>query len=94
MVNDLTISLVFTTLGNKPKKFDFVHQTVSHREVCVGWAQDCFIHCSLHAQWYLLEPMKVSCPEPPPSSRKEREGVWCHKSRNFGLIPRPYAVEG
>ena len=26
--------------GNKPKKFDFVHQTVSCWEVCVGWAQD------------------------------------------------------
>ena len=36
MVNDLAISLVFTTLGDKPKKFNFVHQTVSHREVHVG----------------------------------------------------------
>ena len=36
MVNDLAISLVFTALGNKPKKFNFLHQTVSHREVHVG----------------------------------------------------------
>ena len=30
----------FTVLGNKPKKFDFVHQTVSRREACAGWARD------------------------------------------------------
>jgi len=27
-------------LGNKPKKFDFVHQTVSCREARAGWARD------------------------------------------------------
>ena len=27
-------------LGNKPKKFDFVHQTISCREARAGWAQD------------------------------------------------------
>ena len=27
-------------LANKPKKFDFVHQTVSRREAHVGWARD------------------------------------------------------
>ena len=27
IITDLTISLVLTTFGNKPKKFDFVHQT-------------------------------------------------------------------
>ena len=27
-------------LGNKPNKFDFVHQTVFHREVCAGRARD------------------------------------------------------
>ena len=30
----------FTVLGNKPKKFDFVHQTVSRREARAGWARD------------------------------------------------------
>ena len=25
---------------NKPKKFDFVHQTVSRQEACTGWARD------------------------------------------------------
>ena len=35
-ITNLTISLVLTTLGNKPKKFDLVHQTVSHREVGMG----------------------------------------------------------
>ena len=37
MITDLTISLVFTTFGNKPKKFDFVHQIVSCWEVRTGW---------------------------------------------------------
>ena len=32
IISDLAISLVFHRLGNKPKKFDFVHQTVSRRE--------------------------------------------------------------
>ena len=27
-------------LDNKPKKFDFVHQTVSRREARVGWTRD------------------------------------------------------
>ena len=37
--NNLTISLVFATFGegNKPKKFDFVHQTVSCREARASW---------------------------------------------------------
>ena len=38
---DLTISLVFTTLGNKPEKFNFVHQTVACWETHAVWAQDC-----------------------------------------------------
>ena len=29
---------------HKPKEFDFVHQTVSHWEVCTGWARD-KLHC-------------------------------------------------
>ena len=38
---DLTISLVLTALfGNKPKKFVFIHQTVSSWEAHMGWAQD------------------------------------------------------
>ena len=42
IITDLAISLVLTVtlLGNKPKKFDFVHQTVSHWEAHTGWAQD------------------------------------------------------
>jgi len=27
-------------LGNKAKKFDFIHQTISYQEVHMGWAQD------------------------------------------------------
>ena len=27
-------------LGNKPQKIDFIHQTVSRREVWLGWARD------------------------------------------------------
>ena len=27
-------------VGNKPKKFNFVHQTVSHQDTCAGWTQD------------------------------------------------------
>ena len=34
-ITDLAISLVL-----KPKKFYFVHQTVSCQEACVGWTQD------------------------------------------------------
>ena len=35
-------------LGNKPKKFDFVHQTVSCREALAGGARDYFsIFCRL-----------------------------------------------
>ena len=34
-----------TVLGNKPKEFDFVHQTVSRREACCGhetsWPYQC-----------------------------------------------------
>ena len=33
---DLRISLILLLLGNKPKKFDFVHQTASHWEVHMG----------------------------------------------------------
>ena len=41
IITDLTISLVFTTFVKyKPKKSDFVHQTISCWEVCVGWAKD------------------------------------------------------
>ena len=29
-----------TVLGNKPKKFNFVHQTISRQEARTGWAQD------------------------------------------------------
>ena len=36
--NPLKKSLPLT--GNKPKKFNFVHQTISRLEVCVGGAQD------------------------------------------------------
>ena len=32
------IVLRLILLRNKPKKFDFDHQTVSHWEVCAGWA--------------------------------------------------------
>ena len=32
IVTDLAISLVLTTLGNKRKKFNFVHQTISRWE--------------------------------------------------------------
>ena len=36
-ITDLTISLVFTILlGNEPKKFDLVHQTVSRLEAHTG----------------------------------------------------------
>ena len=42
IIRYLAISMVFTTFGNKPKKFDFVHQTVSRREVCTGWSRDYF----------------------------------------------------
>ena len=35
---DLAISLVIITIGNKPKKFNCVHQTVSHWEAHTGWA--------------------------------------------------------
>ena len=38
IITDLTISLVLTLLGNKPKEFNFIHQTVSDREVHTGWA--------------------------------------------------------
>ena len=34
------ISLVLLLLGNDPKKFNFVHQTVSLREAHASWAQD------------------------------------------------------
>ena len=37
---NLAISLVLTTLGNKPKELDFVHQTISHRETRMRWARD------------------------------------------------------
>ena len=40
IIADLAISLVIPVLGKKPKEFDFVHQTVSRREVCVGGARD------------------------------------------------------
>ena len=40
MITDPAISLVITTLGNKPKKFDYIHQTISRQEVRVGGAQD------------------------------------------------------
>ena len=29
-------------MGNKPKKFNFVHQTVSRREACAGCSRDYF----------------------------------------------------
>ena len=32
VITDLAISSVITTIGNEPKKFDFVRQTVSHLE--------------------------------------------------------------
>ena len=35
---DFTFSLVLPFLGNKPKKFYFVHQTISRLEACIGWA--------------------------------------------------------
>ena len=47
--------------GNKPKKFDFAHQTISCREGCVGWVTRLGVHeiCTLwrllltsHAVWY------------------------------------------
>ena len=40
----------FVVLGNKPKKFDFVHQTVSRREVCTGWARD---YPHLEVRWVM-----------------------------------------
>ena len=40
MITDLAIALALPLLGNKPKKFDFVHQTISHREARGGWAQN------------------------------------------------------
>ena len=36
LITDPAISLV---LGNKPKKFYFVHQTISRHEVRTGWAK-------------------------------------------------------
>ena len=33
IITDLAISLVLTTFYNKPKKFNFVHQTVSRQEM-------------------------------------------------------------
>ena len=36
-ISKFTISSLF---GNKPKKLDFVHQIISHREACMGWARD------------------------------------------------------
>ena len=35
IITDLAISLVL-----KPKKFDFVHQTISRQEASIGWVQD------------------------------------------------------
>ena len=37
IITDLAISLAITSLGgNKPKNFDFVHQTISPREATWG----------------------------------------------------------
>jgi len=42
-------------LGNKPKKCDFVHQTVSRWEVHTGWARDYMfiqhMYMSIKGQW-------------------------------------------
>ena len=40
-------------MGNKPKKFDFVYQTVSHREARAGGAQDCVYISHLASFAYL-----------------------------------------
>ena len=40
IIIDLAISLVLPHLGNKSKKFDFVHETISCWEVHVSWARD------------------------------------------------------
>ena len=47
-------------LGNKPKKFNFVHQTVSHWEACAGWAQD-----PPFPQYTLVSKLLSSCKSPP-----------------------------
>ena len=53
-----------TVLGNKPKKFDFVHQTVSRREACMGGHEtilflgETFFASSIIAYW----PLAVSMP--------------------------------
>ena len=48
-ITNLTISLPL--LGNKPKKFDFVHQTVSHQEARASWPRDCNISPLTACQW-------------------------------------------
>ena len=40
LISDLAIHWSLLLLGNKPKKFDFVHQTVSRWEARAGWSQD------------------------------------------------------
>ena len=57
--SNLAISLVPTTLENKPKEFDFVHLTVSQWEACAGWAQDkshtpSFILTASNEHWEVL----------------------------------------
>ena len=36
IISDLAVSLSSTILVNKPKKLDFIHQTVSRREARAG----------------------------------------------------------
>ena len=56
--------------GNKPKKFDFVHQTVSSWEACIGWARV----YSLFSSLALLSSSSI--PPPSPLSGLSPSMIW------------------
>ena len=53
MITDLAIALALPLLGNKPKKFDFVHQTVSHREARGGVGTKLHGAHTIITSWFL-----------------------------------------